>query len=143
MAGEKGLFVVLRQYGPPYDPTQPLEAQLDWEAHRVFMNGVEADGLVRLGGPLGGSGEVLLVFRATNPREIDERLAEDPWTRSGILSTARIVPWDLPSAAFLSRSSIAIGRAPWSWYDRLLEQALDETRVQHLCDTPRALYKRR
>ena len=27
--------------------------------------------------------------------EIEQRLANDPWTRSGILSTTRIVPWNL------------------------------------------------
>ena len=41
------LFAVMRRYGPPYDPGRPLEEQQDWEAHRAFMNALEADGLVR------------------------------------------------------------------------------------------------
>jgi hypothetical protein len=51
METRKSLFVVIRRYGPPYDPQKPLEAQLDWEGHRLFMNALEAEGLARLAGP--------------------------------------------------------------------------------------------
>ena len=95
MATGSGLFVVIRRYGPPYDPRQPLEAQLDWEGHRVFMNALEAEGLARLGGPMEETGEVLLVFRAVNADEVERRLAEDPWTRSGILTTTRVARWNV------------------------------------------------
>jgi uncharacterized protein len=89
------LFAVIRRYGPPYDPQKPLQAQPEWEGHRVFMNALEAEGLARLAGPLIGSGEVLLICRAGSADEIEERLAADPWTRSGILATVRIAKWDL------------------------------------------------
>jgi uncharacterized protein YciI len=95
MESRRSLFVVIRRYGPPYDSQKPLEAQLDWEGHRIFMNALEAEGLARLAGPLEGTTEVLLVFRADNEDEIDERLKADPWTQSGILSTTRIVRWNL------------------------------------------------
>jgi uncharacterized protein YciI len=91
----KNLFVVMRRYGPPYDPQKPLEAQLHWEHHRIFMNALEAEGLARLAGPLVGTDEVLLVFRAESADEIETRLTADPWTQSGILSTTRIVGWNL------------------------------------------------
>jgi uncharacterized protein YciI len=89
------LFVVIRRYGPPYAPDLPLEEQQDWEAHRALMNALEAEGLVRLGGPLEEREDVLLIFRAKSKVEIERRLAEDPWTKSGILSTARISRWNL------------------------------------------------
>jgi uncharacterized protein YciI len=89
------LFMVIRRYGPPYDPALPLEAQMDWEAHRVFMNASEAAGFARLAGPLEGGVEVLLVFRAESAQAIGEHLAEDPWTKSGILTTTRILRWNL------------------------------------------------
>jgi len=38
------------------------------------MNALEAEGLARLAGPLEGTTEVLLVFRADSDNEIDERL---------------------------------------------------------------------
>jgi uncharacterized protein YciI len=89
------LFVVIRRYGPLYARSLPLEEQRDWEAHRAFMNALEAEGLVRLGGPLEEPEDVLLVFRAKDKDEIEQRLADDPWTKSGILSTARISRWNL------------------------------------------------
>jgi uncharacterized protein YciI len=91
----KSLFMVIRRYGSPYDAGKPLEGQLDWESHRVFMNALEAEGLARLAGPLVGTGEVLLIFRAENEDEIERRLAADPWTQSGILTTTRIARWNL------------------------------------------------
>ena len=89
------LFVVIRRYGPPYARDLPLEEQQDWEAHRTFMNALEAAGLVRLGGPLEEREDVLLIFRAENRTEIERRLADDPWTKSGILSTERISRWEM------------------------------------------------
>ena len=59
------------------------------------MNALEAEGLVRLGGPLEEGEDVLLIFRAKDKDEIERRLADDPWTKSGILSTARISRWNL------------------------------------------------
>jgi uncharacterized protein YciI len=91
----QNLFVVMRRYGPPYSPGWPLEEQQDWEAHRAFMNALESEGVVRLGGPLEEREDVLLVFRANDIGEIERHLADDPWTRSGILSTTRISRWEL------------------------------------------------
>ena len=95
MEADQGLFVVIRRYGPPYESARPLEAQPDWEAHRVFMNALEAEGLARLAGPMEGTGEVLLIFRADDERTVEQRLAADPWTGSGILSTVRIARWNV------------------------------------------------
>jgi uncharacterized protein YciI len=95
METAKSLFAVLRRYGPPYDARQPLEAQPEWEQHRVFMNALEAKGLARLSGPLEGTDEVLLVFRAESKDEISRHLAADPWTQSGILSTTQIARWNV------------------------------------------------
>ena len=75
MESRKCLFGI-RRHGPPYDPQKPLEAQLDWEGHRLFMNALEAEGLARLAGPLEGTTEVLLVFRADSENEIAARLAK-------------------------------------------------------------------
>ena len=96
-AGEDmpGLFVVMRRYGPPYIRGRPLEQQEDWDAHRVFMNALETRGVVRLGGPLEEGEDVLLILRANDKEEIERRLADDPWTRSGLLSTTRISRWEL------------------------------------------------
>jgi uncharacterized protein len=89
------LFIILRRYGGAYDPARPLEAQPEWEAHRQFMNALEDAGVSRLAGPLAGTGEVLLVFRAESAEEVERYLAADPWTVSGLLATTRIARWML------------------------------------------------
>jgi len=91
----KRLFAAILHRGPAYQPSQPLEAQQEWEAHRTFMNALVEDGYVVLGGPLEGTSEVLLVFRAASPEEIMSRWSEDPWAKLDLLRVSRIMPWDL------------------------------------------------
>jgi hypothetical protein len=89
------LFAVILQRGPAYRHNKPLEEQHDWEAHRVFMNDLVTAGFVVLGGPLEGTSEVLLIFRAASPEEIMNRWSEDPWAKLDLLRVSRIMPWDL------------------------------------------------
>ena len=72
-----------------------MEGQDDWAAHASFMNALATEGFVILGGPLDGTPDVLLVFRATTPEEIRSRLADDPWTVKDLLRITRIAPWTL------------------------------------------------
>jgi uncharacterized protein YciI len=69
--------------------------QNGWDAHAEFMNGLEHEQFVVLGGPLEGTQDVLLIVRATSAEEILNRLAADPWTSSGILGVSSITPWTL------------------------------------------------
>jgi uncharacterized protein YciI len=91
----KKLFMVVRTRGPAWQESRPLEGQDDWAAHALFMNALAKEGFVILGGPLEGTSDVLLVFRATTPDEVRSRLADDPWTVKDLLHLARIAPWTL------------------------------------------------
>jgi hypothetical protein len=59
------------------------------------MDGLVDDRLVVLGGPLGDAGRVMLVVRAESEREIEARLAQDPWRTLGILQIGRIDRWKI------------------------------------------------
>ncbi len=89
------LFAVMLNRGEAYQHGLRLEDQAEWEAHAKFMDALVDEGLVVLGGPLEGTSEVLLIFRAQSPEEIQKRLAPDPWHRIGLLRIARILPWTL------------------------------------------------
>jgi hypothetical protein len=89
----KRLFAVIRSRGPAWDHALPLDDQVDWAAHASFMNGLAEEGFVALGGPLEGTPDVLLVVRATDPSEIADRLAADPWARNGLLVVKQTCPW--------------------------------------------------
>jgi hypothetical protein len=97
------LFAVTRFAGPQWDHARKLEQQRDWRAHADFMNDLEAEGFVVLGGPLDGAPDTLLIIRAENPRKIEERLSADCWARSGQLRIGCIASWDLRLGS-LSRS---------------------------------------
>jgi hypothetical protein len=88
-------FMVIRTRGPAWQESRPLEGQDDWAAHASFMNALATEGFVILGGPLDGTSDVLLVFRATTPDEVHSRLADDPWTVKDLLRITRIAPWAL------------------------------------------------
>lgn len=88
-------FAVYREHGPAWDDSRPRFEQERWAEHAAFMNGLVADGVVLLGGPLGGGPLVLLAVEAESPEAIEARLAGDPWTRMGLLRIAGIEPWQI------------------------------------------------
>ncbi len=58
------------------------------------MDGLAEEGFIVLGGPLGDSDRALHVVDAESAREIQERLAEDPWS-DDLLVIASIEPWTI------------------------------------------------
>ena len=95
MPDAKRLFAVIRSLGAAWDDALPIEGQPEWRGHADFMNALHAEGVVAIGGPLEGSRDVLLIFRASDPDEIASRLEADPWSRIDLLRITRIAPWSL------------------------------------------------
>jgi uncharacterized protein YciI len=91
----KRLFAVIRSRGAAWNDSQPLEGQDGWRAHADFMNALQAEGFVAIGGPLEGTQDVLLILRAKDPNEVASRLENDPWSRKDLLRITRIAPWTL------------------------------------------------
>ena len=92
------LFAVIRKGGPAWDASRPLREQDAWDEHAAFIDGLADEGLVLFAGPLGdGRPEhrVLQICEADSERTINARLAEDPWTPMGILTTVSVEPWNL------------------------------------------------
>ena len=59
------------------------------------MDGMVADGLILLGGPLAGDREVLHVVDAPSEEAVRERLETDNWTRNGMLETVAVDHWTI------------------------------------------------
>jgi uncharacterized protein YciI len=91
----KTLFVVTRTRGQAWDASKPMNAQEQWPEHAIFMNRLAANGFVVLGGPVGESGDVLLVINATSEDEINATLSDDPWSQSSILEVQGIQRWNI------------------------------------------------
>jgi uncharacterized protein YciI len=89
-------FAVIRERGPAWDWTVPMRRQVDWDAHAAFMDALADEGFITAGGPLGGEDvarRVLHIIAAGDATEIERRMAEDPWTPTGMLRTVSIEPW--------------------------------------------------
>jgi uncharacterized protein YciI len=89
------LFAVIRTRGAAWQPDRGLEGQQQWREHADFMNGLAAEGMVVLGGPLEGTPDVLLVMRADSAEDIRRWLNDDPWTNLELLRILSITPWTL------------------------------------------------
>ena len=77
--------VVLRRTGPQWDPTVPMEAQSDWDAHAGFMDELVRSGFVVLGGPLADEERVVLAVEAASEDDVRTMLALDPWSGSHLV----------------------------------------------------------
>jgi uncharacterized protein YciI len=88
-------FAVLREQTGPFDHSRPLEEQLEWTAHAAFMDALTDEGFFVLVGPLAGTRTVLQIVNADDADQVTRRLADDPWTKNGMLRTLWIAPWTL------------------------------------------------
>ena len=87
-------LVVVRQSGPEFDRSRPLEEQSGWDAHASFMDGLVDSGFIVLGGPLAGDGRVALAVEAESEDAVRATLAPDPWSETH-LQIDTIDPWTI------------------------------------------------
>jgi uncharacterized protein YciI len=88
-------FAVRLERGGPWDWSRDLREQDGWEEHARFMDALVDAGFVVLGGPLAGEREILHAVSATSEQAVRERLAEDNWVQSGMLTIKSVVPWTI------------------------------------------------
>lgn len=91
------LFVVIEEQGPKWDSREPMRMQRGWDEHARFVDALEAEHIIVLGGPLGNTPvhRAMLVFDAPDEATVRLRLAEDPWMRDGVLRLTQIHAWEL------------------------------------------------
>lgn len=87
-------LVVVRQSGPEFDRSRPLEEQSGWDAHASFMDGLVDSGFIVLGGPLAGDGRVAHAVEADSEDAVRATLARDPWSETH-LQLDTIDPWTI------------------------------------------------
>jgi len=87
-------LVVLRQSGPEFDRSRPLDEQSEWEAHAAYMDELVDAGFLVLGGPLAGDGRVAHAVEAESHDAVRAAFARDPWSESH-LRVDSIEPWTI------------------------------------------------
>jgi uncharacterized protein YciI len=89
------IFAVTLVHGPNRDASRPIREQQAWDQHAAFMDGLVAEGMIILGGPLGDGEQTLHAVEAADEREFETRLGEDPWASMGLLQIGSVQPWAL------------------------------------------------
>jgi uncharacterized protein YciI len=89
------VFALTMVCGPGWDRSRPRREQDGWDEHAAFMDELVDDGFVIMGGPIGDGEQVLLAVEAADEREIEARLADDPWMPPGVLRIGSIEPWSI------------------------------------------------
>ncbi len=91
------LFVVVEEQGPHWNSGSPMRSQPGWDEHARFIDSLESQGFVVLGGPLHhpAGHRAMLVFDAPDEATVRELLDGDPWMQSEVLRVREIEPWEL------------------------------------------------
>jgi uncharacterized protein YciI len=89
-------YLVTQAKGPTWDHARRRREQPGWAEHAALMDALAAEGVVVLGGPVGeGDGDdALLVVDLPSEAAVRQRLADDPWAGS-VLVTESIRPWSV------------------------------------------------
>ena len=86
-------LVRLRQIGPKFDPSKPLEEQSGWAEHADYMDALVEEGHIVLGGTLPNGGTAH-AFQAESEAKLRAIWARDPWYESHLVLES-VEPWDI------------------------------------------------
>jgi len=89
------IYAVRLERGGPWDWSRDLREQDGFDEHARFMDSLVDDGFILLGGPLEGGRDVLHVVSAPSEQAVRERLAQDNWAQSGMLTVTSIEAWTI------------------------------------------------
>jgi uncharacterized protein YciI len=87
-------LVILRQAGPEWDGSKPMEEQPGWAEHAAFMDELEASGFIVLGGPLADDRRVAHAVEAESEDAVRATWARDPWSGTHLVVDT-IEPWTI------------------------------------------------
>ena len=87
-------LVVLRQSGPEWEPSRPMEEQSRWAEHASFMDDLVDKGFIVLGGPLAQDRRVAHAVEAESEDAVRATWARDPWSETHLVVDT-IEPWTI------------------------------------------------
>ena len=88
-------WVVRVRRGGPWDFSKDMRNQEGWDAHAAYMDGIFEEGFLLLAGPLEGDRETMWVVEASSKSQIIQRMREDPWSASRMLTPTKIEGWNI------------------------------------------------
>ena len=89
------IFLVTRVPSAEWDLTQPMNGQHLWAEHAAFMNALEHDRFILMGGPVGDASKFVFAVQADSEDAVRARLSADPWEPMSLLKTDTVERWQL------------------------------------------------
>jgi hypothetical protein len=86
----KKTFVGMVERTAQWDRSKEAHEQPGFADHAAYMGALEQDGFIAMAGLLAESEHILFVFLADSEEQVRERLAQDPWQRSGMARLIRL-----------------------------------------------------
>jgi uncharacterized protein YciI len=91
----KNIFVMVSSAGANRDLSKGSREQPFWDDHAAFIDQLDAEGFILMGGPLVDEGGAVLIVHAADEHEIREKVKDDPWYVQGVLKLESIKRWDI------------------------------------------------
>lgn len=88
-------FLCTLVHGPAWDDERGIRDQDGWDEHAAFMDQLVDDGVVVIGGPVGGGDYTAHLMHGEDRASVLARLAADPWAVDGHLTVGSLQPWSL------------------------------------------------
>ena len=63
-------------------------------AHRIYVKGLMEQGRLITGGPFTDDSGALLIYEAETIKEVNEMIADDPYTTDGVFVSCEVKPWE-------------------------------------------------
>jgi uncharacterized protein YciI len=87
-------LVILRQSGPEWDGSRPMEEQSGWAEHAAYMDDLVDAGFIVLGGPLASDRRVAHAVEAESEEAVRATWGRDPWSETHLVVDT-IEPWTI------------------------------------------------
>ena len=88
-------FALSTEHGPHWDASRGIREQDAWAEHAAFMDRLVDEGFILVGGPLGDGEHTLHMVEADDEREVETRMAADPWAARGLLRIGALQRWSI------------------------------------------------
>ncbi|GAA2335566.1 YciI family protein [Saccharopolyspora halophila] len=69
--------------------------------HREYAKGLAERGKLLAGGPFADGKGAQIVYEAADEAELDELIANDPYTKAGVLASTSVRQWEVVTGAWL------------------------------------------
>jgi uncharacterized protein YciI len=91
----KQTYLLTASAGPLRDLSKGSREQPFWDEHAAFIDKLDDEGFILLGGPLEEEGGAILIVHAADEQAVRETMKDDPWYVQGVLKLESVKRWEI------------------------------------------------